>query len=196
LNPEIAHVAGGGRPSARLRRLLRDTGRGINEFAMIGAGDRVIVGVSGGKDSLTLALALSLRRRHLPISYEVEAVHVNWREHALAPEQLQRLQAFFDAIEVPFRSIPMSMFPRLVCNDEAGAGALWRSAADYPPAVPRWRTRDQRYQRLSSAAGCVDRLPVETDQRAHCAQADCARAAALRQTRAGEYLSRQLEYQF
>ena len=42
MNPEISHVAGGGRPSPRLRRLLRDTGRGINEFAMIGAGDRVI----------------------------------------------------------------------------------------------------------------------------------------------------------
>lgn len=111
LNPEITRAFSGGSISPRLRRFLRNVGRGINEFAMIGEGQRVLIGVSGGKDSLALALALSLRRKHLPISYEVEAVHVDWREHALSEAEQSRLQRFFEAIDVPFRSIPMSMFP-------------------------------------------------------------------------------------
>jgi tRNA 2-thiocytidine biosynthesis protein TtcA len=78
---------------------------------MIHDGDRVLVGVSGGKDSLSLALALSLRRRHLPINYTVEAIHVDWREHALSEHQLEVLTRYFDTIEVPFTSISMSMYP-------------------------------------------------------------------------------------
>ena len=42
---------------------------GINTYSMIRDGDTILLSVSGGKDSLALALALSLRRRWLPIDY-------------------------------------------------------------------------------------------------------------------------------
>ena len=51
-------------------------GRALGRFAMLRAGDRVAVGVSGGKDSLTLLRALVAHRRHAPFAYEVVAVTI------------------------------------------------------------------------------------------------------------------------
>ncbi|MFW5808449.1 MAG: tRNA lysidine(34) synthetase [Spirochaetota bacterium] len=55
-------------------KIIRQTGKTINRFSLIGGGDTVAVGVSGGKDSLTLVDILSRRRRHLPVSYELRPV--------------------------------------------------------------------------------------------------------------------------
>jgi tRNA 2-thiocytidine biosynthesis protein TtcA len=43
---------------------------------MIGEGDRVLVAVSGGKDSTSLAYDLGAKRRWWPVSYELRAVHI------------------------------------------------------------------------------------------------------------------------
>ena len=50
--------------------------RAVDDYDMIQAGDRVAVGVSGGKDSLILLLALDHLRRFYPNSFELEAVTV------------------------------------------------------------------------------------------------------------------------
>ena len=64
-----------------LQRFAHHAGRGIHRFNMIGPGDRVLIGVSGGKDSLALSLALVERKKWVPIDYELFAVHIEWREH-------------------------------------------------------------------------------------------------------------------
>ncbi len=55
------------------RSLLRKVGQAIGDFDMIREGDRVAVGLSGGKDSATLLEALLLMRKRAPIQFEVEA---------------------------------------------------------------------------------------------------------------------------
>ncbi len=60
-------------------RVRRAVGRAINRYRMIAAGDRVLLALSGGKDSLALADTLHARLRHLPISYELRAAHVRVR---------------------------------------------------------------------------------------------------------------------
>lgn len=94
----------------RVRRFVKTVGRGINEFGMIGADDSVLLGISGGKDSLSMALALALRRRWLPVSYTLRAVQIEWAEYPVAPEAKAMLREFFDAIEVPFRFLQAHMF--------------------------------------------------------------------------------------
>lgn len=64
---------------------------------MIGADDRVLLGISGGKDSLALALALALRRNWIPIDYELQALMINWIEHPAKQEELEKLRSFFYA---------------------------------------------------------------------------------------------------
>ena len=63
---------------ARLeRRLARDLGRCIRAFGLVEAGDRVMVCVSGGKDSYTLLELLARARRRAPVPFELVAVHLD-----------------------------------------------------------------------------------------------------------------------
>lgn len=54
----------------------KTVGRAINRYGMVKAGDRVLVALSGGKDSLVLLDTITERLRYLPITYEVAAAHV------------------------------------------------------------------------------------------------------------------------
>ncbi len=57
-----------------VKRILGQVRKAIQDFDMIQEGDRIAVGVSGGKDSLTLLLALSRLRDFYPVKFELEAV--------------------------------------------------------------------------------------------------------------------------
>jgi tRNA 2-thiocytidine biosynthesis protein TtcA len=61
---------------ALVRRVDDLVGQAMGRFAMLRPGDRVAVGVSGGKDSLTLLAALVAHRRRAPFTYELVAVTV------------------------------------------------------------------------------------------------------------------------
>jgi tRNA 2-thiocytidine biosynthesis protein TtcA len=58
------------------KSLLRRVGRAIGEFKMTRPGDRIAVGVSGGKDSLALLDALLLLQKRSPVKYTIHAFTV------------------------------------------------------------------------------------------------------------------------
>ncbi|MCL2792463.1 MAG: tRNA 2-thiocytidine biosynthesis TtcA family protein [Spirochaetaceae bacterium] len=94
-----------------LMRTVKQVGKGINRFKMIQEGDEVLLAVSGGKDSLVLALALSIRLKWLPVKYKLKALNVNWREYPLPEPLLAQISAFFDKLEIPFESHTADMQP-------------------------------------------------------------------------------------
>ncbi len=59
------------------RYLNREIGKAIHQYGMIEDGDRILVGVSGGKDSLTLLWTLNERRSRVPVSYEIYGVYID-----------------------------------------------------------------------------------------------------------------------
>ena len=59
------------------KALNRAVGKALHKYAMISDGDRILVGVSGGKDSLTMMWLLNERRARIPIDYDLLAVHVD-----------------------------------------------------------------------------------------------------------------------
>lgn len=52
-------------------------GKALHKYDMIHDGDRILVGVSGGKDSLTLAWMLKERQTRIPIRYELFPVFID-----------------------------------------------------------------------------------------------------------------------
>lgn len=60
-----------------IQRILSTVRRAVEQYHMIGDGDRIAVGVSAGKDSLTLLCALAELRRFLPASFELCAITID-----------------------------------------------------------------------------------------------------------------------
>lgn len=61
----------------KLQQLLSQTRKAIDDYSMIQDGDCIAVGISGGKDSLTLLYALANLRKFYPKTFEIEAISVN-----------------------------------------------------------------------------------------------------------------------
>ena len=60
-----------------MKRLLSFVRRAVDDYEMIEEGDKICVGVSGGKDSLTLLEVLAEMRRFYPKKYEIFAVTID-----------------------------------------------------------------------------------------------------------------------
>ena len=68
-----------GNDAGYIQKIIKKVGRAINEYGLVGEGDRCLVAMSGGKDSQVLLETFSMRRKNLPVSYDVYAVHVDVR---------------------------------------------------------------------------------------------------------------------
>ena len=60
-----------------LQRLLSLTRKAVDDYQMIQEGDKIAVGISGGKDSLTLLYAMANLRRFYPKKFSLIAITVD-----------------------------------------------------------------------------------------------------------------------
>ena len=88
------------------RNLLKSVNRAVWEFELIADGDRIAVGVSGGKDSRVLLDAL-LRGVDIPGAYDVVAVHVDGTCVGL-PNLVPTLAPWFHELDVAYDIAPLA----------------------------------------------------------------------------------------
>jgi len=81
------------------KRIMRETGRAIGDYNMIEAGDRVMVCLSGGKDSYTMLDVLLTLRTRAPIDFEIIAVNLDQKQPGF-PEEV--LPNYLRARDIPF----------------------------------------------------------------------------------------------
>jgi tRNA 2-thiocytidine biosynthesis protein TtcA len=75
----------------KLQQLLSYTRKAVDDYKMIEEGDKIAVGISGGKDSLTMLYALHGLKRFYPNHFEMEAITVNLGFENFNPAPIQAL---------------------------------------------------------------------------------------------------------
>lgn len=83
----------------KLQQLMSYVRRAIDDYGMIDSGDKIAVGISGGKDSLTLLYALHGLRRFYPNKFELEAITVDLGHKGF---DVGKLQELCDHMEIPY----------------------------------------------------------------------------------------------
>ncbi len=86
-----------------IKRILSYVRRAVDDYNMIEEGDKIAVGVSAGKDSLTLLCALAEMRRFYPKKFELGAITVDM---GFEETDFSGIQALCDELNVPYHIIP------------------------------------------------------------------------------------------
>lgn len=86
----------------KLQQLYSYTRKAIDDYQLIDEGDKIAVGISGGKDSLALLYALSGLRRFYPKNFELMAVTVDLGYDGF---DLTSIQALCDTLDVPYHIV-------------------------------------------------------------------------------------------
>lgn len=86
----------------KLQQLLSFTRKAVDEYQMIEAGDKIAVGISGGKDSLTLLYALAGLRRFYPKPFDLIAITVDLGYEKFHTE---KIEALCKELDVPYHVV-------------------------------------------------------------------------------------------
>ena len=90
-----------------MQRILGLVRRCVEDYHMIEAGDRIAVGVSGGKDSLLTLVALARLQKFYPLPFTVEAITL---EMGMPEMDYSGVAALCEGLDVPYTRIAIPVY--------------------------------------------------------------------------------------
>lgn len=87
------------------------------QFSLIEPGDKIGVGVSGGKDSITLIFLLQYYQRIVPFDFEFFPIHIQWAHQQDKQYKQQQLADFFNSLGIPIQFICISQEEKLPAHE-------------------------------------------------------------------------------
>jgi tRNA 2-thiocytidine biosynthesis protein TtcA len=96
--------------------------RAVGEYRLIEEGDRILVAVSGGKDSYTLLDLLCAARRKAPVRFDLVACHLDQGQPGHDPA---RLRTWLAGLGVPFEIVREDTFSSVVTGAERDRQAIY-----------------------------------------------------------------------
>ncbi len=106
------------------KSLLRPVGRAIADYAMIQAGDRLLLGISGGKDSLSLLHILRHLQAYAPIRFELAALTVDPQVEGFDPSPLK---TYMRELEIPYHYEQQAIMERARTHMKKPSFCSWCS---------------------------------------------------------------------
>ncbi len=106
--PKIEELMNGEIPT-RVHKLIKQTLKAIDRHQMLLKDEPLIIGISGGKDSLSLALLLALANKFYPKKHPITAIQVDWAEFPMSQEYKTQIKYFFEVVETPYEILTESI---------------------------------------------------------------------------------------
>lgn len=103
------------------KKLSRFAGEAIRDYSMIGKDDGILIGLSGGKDSLLMSLALAILKKRSPVKFSLRACLIDQSGGLM---QTDKTAAFMDELEIPLKIIKHPMYEIIKEREERSPCSL------------------------------------------------------------------------
>lgn len=143
----------------KLQRLLSLTRQAVDDYRLIHSGDKIAIGISGGKDSLTLLYALHGLRRFYPEHFDICAITVDLGFDKISPEISSKLSTSFSSDAAAFNLKPIEALcsklniPYTVISTEIGK-ILFESRKESHPCALCAKMRKGVLNETALKLGC------------------------------------------
>ena len=103
------------------QKIIRRAGEAVRDYEMIKENDRILIGLSGGKDSLVLSLVLAVLKKRSPVNFDLSACIIDQSNGSMNTDAVLE---FMKTLDIPVRVEPHSTYEIIEAREERSPCSL------------------------------------------------------------------------